>query len=323
MTHQAKATVGARLFHETPFTTPEARLAASRLANRKRQWMIDNLLHRYETFDAGWKLLERVHRPVLDGDVGRGTFGAIYGDTRVGKTSIIDAYRANHPSTVDEDGEIYPIVRITATAGMTPSTLSDEFYFQTGSRAQATKTSQFIRDRNAIDRLVMHRTELVIVDDVQFLLFNRRRDEMPKFNSFLRTLIDYKEFAVVFVGEPKVQEWVMSHPDISSRSYTEEHLDRYDRSEGGRDSFQLLMGAIDDLLPFAEPSDLGEPDMADEMWAYSDGYLGRAMSMLRYACWTSINEGHRRVKLQTLHETCKSSPWQDNRREYFRFGSFR
>lgn len=321
MTLHSMNTAPRKLFHETPFLTPETRWTASKLPNSERQWMVNNLLHRYEMFDAGWKLLADAHRPVNGGDVGKGSFGALYGDPRGGKTAICEAYMAKYAPSVDQDGEVYPMVYIAATAGMTPSTLTDEIYYQTGSRAQAAKVPQHIRNRNALDRLIMHRTELVIIDDAQYLLFDRRKDEVPKFNSFIKSLIEAKSFAVVLVGEPKIRKWVFSLPEMSGRNYFEEFVGQFDGSEDGRERFQLLMGGIDDLLPFAETSNLGEPDMADEMYAYSDGYLGRVMVVIRRACWTAINEGHRYIRPETLRDACMRSPWKENQRTFFNFGA--
>ena len=304
-------------FHETPFLTPEARFAASRLPNKERQWMIENILHRYEFFDVGWKLLKDAHMPVNDGDIGKGNFGALYGETRAGKSAICKAYFANHPRSVGPDAEIYPIVYIEATAAMTPSTLTDAMYFKTGSRAQAAKVPLDIRNMNAIDRLIRHGVQLVILDDVQYLLFNRPKNEIRRFGSFIRSLIEAKGFAVVIVGEPQVQEWVLDLPEMSGRDYFEEFMGHYDRSDDGKEKFQLFMGAIDDLLPFAEWSDLGEPEIADELYAYSDGFIGRVMVVLKKACWTSINVGHRRIQIETLRDTSRRSPWKRNQRLFF------
>jgi hypothetical protein len=311
-------------FHEVPYLTSEARETAARLPNRERQRLVQYLLHRYPTFDTGWNMLKDCHLPVEGGSPGAGVFGGLYGDTRTGKSAICKAYVAEHPSFVAEDGEVYPIVYIEAKASMTPSTLTDQFFLKTGARAQATRIAQSTRDMNAIDRLVRHRTEMVIIDDAQYLLFDRRRDEVPKFNSFIRSLIEARSFAVLLVGEPRVRDWVLGLPELSGRDYFEEEIEHFDRSPEGQEDFQLLMGGIDDLLPFAEPSELGEFEVAAEMYEYADGYLGRAMNLIRRASWTSINEGHRRIKMETLAEWSRRMQWKTkNVRPYFEFGGGR
>jgi hypothetical protein len=305
-------------FHEIPFDTPEARVEASRLSAARRQEMVLGLLVRYPHFRLGFEHVRVTHMPVAGGEPRRGGVACLLGDTRAGKTSIVKAYMAAHPPYVGEFGEIYPCVYVAATASTTTSTLTDAFYAATVARAMAPSVNVTTRTINVINRLVMHGNELAVIDDVQYMLVNRTKTEVARFTSFVRSLIDARQFAIQLVGEEEpVVAWMKQFPELSGRGFRRQVIKPFGRSPEGQIDYQLLMADVDDRLPFLLSSELGDAIVAAELYEYSDGYLGRTMELLREACWTAISNGDSRITFGTLRDKCREMAWQDGQPEYF------
>lgn len=315
---QEPAQVAVQNFHESVFDTPEARKAASELSNEKRQELVLNLLVRYPRFETGYRHVSATHRPVKGGAPRKGGVACLLGDTRAGKTSIVKAYMAEHPPYVGELGEVFPMAYVATTASASTSTITDSFYQATGARAMAPSLNVTTRTMNVISRLAILGTELVVLDDVQYMVAGRRSDEVNRFSSFVRSLIDAKMFAIQLIGEEKpVLNWMRSRPEISGRGFRHEVIRPFDRTADGQIDHQILMSEIDDRLPFRQPSELGNAAVAAELYDYSDGYLGRTVEMLREACWKSISNGDTRILFSTLQETCREMAWRDDQPDFF------
>jgi hypothetical protein len=314
----AAAEIAVSPFHETAFDTPEARLEASRLPNQRRQELVETLLVRYPRFKLGFEHVRVTHMPVKDGSPRKGGVACLLGDTRAGKSSIVRAYMADHPPYVGEDGECFPCVYVAATASTTTSTLADAFYEGTAARAMAPGINVTTRTVNVINRLVAHRSEVVFIDDVQYMLVGRSKSEVARFTSFVRSLIDAKQFAIQLVGEEgPIVSWMKHFPELSGRGYRKEVVRPFDRTSDGQIDFQILMADVDDRLPFLLPSELGNDVVAAELYDYCDGFLGRVMELLRECCWAAISDGDTKITFGMLRDKCHEMAWKENQPDYF------
>ncbi|NEI62184.1 TniB family NTP-binding protein [Rhizobium leguminosarum] len=306
-------------FHETAFDTPEAREAAGNLPNDERQRLVENLLVRYPRFELGYAHLSITHMPVKGGTPRKGGVACLMGDTRAGKSWIVKAYMAEFPPHTGEFGEMYPMVYVAATENSTTSTLTDAFYTATKTRAMAPGLNVPTRTLNVLNRMLLCGTQLVVIDDVQYMIGKSRSSkEVSRFTSFVRTLVDSKQFAVQLVGEEDVLfDWMVRSPELSGRGFRREVIKPFDRTVDGQLDFRLLMADIDDRLPFRQSSMLGDAVVAAELYDFSAGYLGRLMEMISEAAWHAISNGDSRILFATLRDKCREMAWNHGQPDYF------
>ena len=165
----------------------EARLVAAAQAPDVRQRMIETLIYPYPLFKDGDSFIGKFHCPVVGGTHGRGKIGGLLGPSRVGKSSICKYFLSRHPSTEDADGEVHPVVYIQASDDMVPKSMSERICRSMGAQSLAQMKIPALID-NTIDRLVWARTELLIIDDAQFMFTDRRVDQVRHFKSFLKQI---------------------------------------------------------------------------------------------------------------------------------------
>ncbi|WP_375590799.1 ATP-binding protein [Hoeflea alexandrii] len=307
-------------FHEKPFKTPEERLAAASLNVRERQAMIETLLYKYPIFKKGEEFVRTFHFPFEGGSHGTGKIGGLLGSSRAGKSTICTYYVAGIDKPgLDEDGERHPVLHITATEQTTPSSLADTIATATGMRSIPAKTKAPGRLKMVTDRLRQVRTELIILDDAQFLLLGRTRSYLRGFHSALKQFADLGTLNVLLVGEESIHDAIAGVDYLEGRGGFE-HENLVPLSDAGEDfnNFRLLLNRIDARLPFKEPSVLSDSSaVAADVHAFTGGSIGRVMNLVRLAAALAMNDGTSCIMLEHLQRSSQRLMRLGDTRTYF------
>lgn len=257
-----------------------------------------------------------------DRDVGLsdvGQVGGLLGESRVGKSSVCAFYRSLWPKRVTEDGERFPVIYVPMSSDMKVDSLAQEIYLATGAGSVpgGMKTAAVIR--NCIRRLVTFETELLIIDDAQYLFYNRTKTDLNNFLSFLKLVADAKTANVLLVGEEKVEKAVMSYNYLYGRgAFPHKNLRPMGDSTTEFELFRMLMNKVDARLPFRELSDLQNPAIAGDLYRYSNGMIGLVMAIVGQAAKRAISSGTSRIMLEHLYEEAALRPKPNDDYEYFR-----
>jgi hypothetical protein len=298
--------------------TPEARLMAAALPPGERQRMIETLLYQYPLFKEGNAFIGKFHFPVTGGRHGTGNIGGLLGPSRVGKSAICKFYRSHHPVRTDDDGEIYPLVYFQASDDMNPRTMTERICEVTGARSLAQMKVSALID-TCINRLVRARTELLIIDDAQFMFINRRSDQVRNFKSFIKLASDRNAFNVLLVGEPSIGEVISSVDYLVGRGgFPNKTLAPLGDNAKEFELFSLLLEGIDNRLPFAMKSNLSEARIAADIHRFSGGLIGRVMNLIQRAGYEAINDGTSAVMIEHLRSATSMLVGVNDAHPYFR-----
>ncbi|BCH63530.1 hypothetical protein RvVAT039_07460 [Agrobacterium vitis] len=308
-------------FHTEAFDTDQDRIAASRLPVARRQWMIKNLIVKYPVFNEGYAVISENHYPVAGGTHSTGTVGAMLGESRTGKTAVCSYYSAMHPATYDDEGEIFPVIHLTASINMSPMEFAHELNRLTASRYARVHGGVGAYVNNALLRLLKVRTELLIIDDAQYLFFERTSKTAANMFKLIKTIVDYNSLSVMLVGEERVNDYVNSIDAFVNRGYNSHVLKSLSAGKSDMKRFEKLLGAIDRRLPFANLSGLDNPYIAREMYRYSGGMIGRVMNLVRPAAFKAINQGTSMIMIEHFREAVATRRRKGDDHDYF--GGFR
>ncbi|WP_430257345.1 ATP-binding protein [Neorhizobium sp. IRS_2294] len=308
-------------FHENPFKTAEERLAAAALEVPERQAMIERLLYKYPVFKKGEQFIRDFHFPFVGGTHGKGKIGGLLGSSRAGKSTICAYYVAGTVAPgPDEDGERHPVLHITATDQTTPSSLADTLATATGMRSLPAKIKTQARINMVLDRLRQVRTELVILDDVQFLFLGRTKSHLSGFQSFLKQMADLQTLNVLLVGEESVRDFIAGVDYLEGRGgFKREVLKPLGDAGKEFEDFRLLLSKIDARLPFKEQSVMhGSSAVAADIHAFTGGSIGRVMNLVRDAAALAMNDGTACIMLDHLRRSSETLVRVGDTRNYFR-----
>lgn len=298
--------------------TEEARAAAASQSPAIRQRLIDTLLYPYPLFKQGNAFIGKFHRPVDGGRHGTGKIGGLLGPSRVGKSAICKFYRSHHPARVDNEGEVYPVVYFQASDDMNPRTMAERICEATGARSLAQMKVSALID-TCIHRLVRAKTELLIIDDAQFMFMGRRSDQVRNFKSFIKLASDANAFNILLVGEPVIGDVIAAIDYLSGRGgFPHNNLTPLGDSATEFEQFCLLLEGIDNRLPFASKSGLSEAKIAADIHRFTGGLIGRVMNLIQHAAFEAINAGTSRIMIEHLQSAAAMLVSVGDDHPYFR-----
>lgn len=307
------------MFHTTAFTTPEARLAASRLPRLGRQSMIENLLVEYVTFKEGLDFVRRAHNPYDGGAPVGGKLRGLLGESRVGKSWICQHYAAINPPLLVEDQELYKVVHMTVSVRMTPLEFAQELNDLSGNRYSPMRGGWQSYVRRALLHLVEAGTELLILDDAQYLFFDRREDTVYDMFKLVKKILDTRVTNVLLVGEQRTDEFVQRTAPLKNRDYSAMPFKQLTSSAKDIDDFGKLLGSIDKRLPFAEPSVLRS--LAEDMYRFSGGMVGIVMNIVQAAAAEALNNNRSRILIEDFRYAVKTRVAVGDDYNYFGYKS--
>jgi hypothetical protein len=313
------ATGVAARFHTEAFETDNERLAASLLSADQRQWMIQNLIVKYKVFNTAFQQIANNHMPVAGGIHGQGTVGAMLGESRAGKSAVCAYYAALHPPTLDDEGEIFPVVHMTASLRMTPVEFAHEVNRLTASRYMRATGGIGAYVNNALLRLLRVRTQLLIIDDAQYLFFDRTDKTAASMFKLVKTIADFNALSVVLVGEERINDYVYSIDAFANRGYNWQVIKPLTAGKKDMEKFSKLLGSIDRRLPFTNLSGLDNDHVAEHLYRFSGGMIGRVMNIIRPAAFAALNDGSSHIMIEHLRTAVSTRLRKGDTFSYFGF----
>jgi hypothetical protein len=306
----------------TPFNmdklSEDARKAVSVQSPAVRQHMIETLLYQYPLFKEGNAFIGKFHRPVTGGRHGTGKIGGLLGPSRVGKSAICKFYRTHHPARMDSEGETYPVVYLQASDDMNPRTMAERVCEATGARSLAQMKVSALID-TSINRLVRARTELLIIDDAQFMFMGRRMDQVRNFKSFIKLASDRNAFNVLLVGEAVIGDVISAVDYLVGRGgFPNKKLSPLGDTKNEFEQFSLLLEGIDNRLPFLVKSGLSDARIASDIHRFSGGLIGRVMNLIQQAGFEAINDGTSKIMIEHLRSAAEMLVAANDDHPYFR-----
>lgn len=305
---------GPRHFHTEPFESPEERLAASKLSPVARQWTVKRLIVKYPVFNSGYSMIAENHFPVVGGSHARGTVGAMLGESRTGKTAICDYYAAMHPPIINEEGETFPVVKLNASLKMTTMEFAQRINRLTAARYERRSGGVGVYVDNAILRFLKARTQLLIIDEAHFLFFDRPDNSAASMYKIVKDIVDLDALAVMLVGDDRINDYVLSIDAFQNRGYNAQPLKPLSAGESDMHRFRKLLGSIDRRLPFANLSGFDDPSstVAQDLYRYSRGLIGRVMLLIAPASHLAMNDGSSMILIEHLRKAVSTRAGKDD-----------
>ena len=213
------------------------------------------------------------------------------GPPGVGKTMIVDRFRAEHQVRIDDEGR--PIVHVVKF-DMTPP-VEGRFWgavldalnvsYRDGDRVES-------KMRQALDVLFLINCRLVVIDEIHNTLVGSLR-EQQSFLAILKTLLNRLGIPFVAIGTTKAMRALNTDDQLWKRFRTFQ-LTKMPLNK----SFQGFLKAYERHLPLAERSDIWRVEVANAIHARSHGgQLSEVTRLVREAGVRALRRGDERITL--------------------------
>jgi hypothetical protein len=214
---------------------------------------------------------------------------AIYGDSGMGKTMIMEKFRLDHPADFDpETGKARtPVLALQMSGKPNERRLYAQLLTALGAPHNPRSTIVDL-EQKAINLLKVAHIKVLMIDEVHNLLSGSHREQSVVLNT-LRFLSNELKVSLVCFGVAEAREAI--HGDVQlARRFDAFLLPRWSTNE----EFEDLVRAVLRNLPLRLPSVLTVKSLR-QILDVSDGLTAKIFSMLNALAVQAIVAGHERI----------------------------
>jgi hypothetical protein len=235
---------------------------------------------------------------------------AIVGESRTGKTSVLNQFYLQHPPYRVADGVQVPILRAlvppTPTVKSLTAVLLDALEEPVNMRGTETEKTRQLR-------ILMKRagTRMVMIDEFQHFYDRGKRQIMNRVADWLKNLIGETRSTLVVAGLPSCRVVIDQNEQLAGRFLASVTLPRFDwRNLDQREEFQSILASFHATL--AEHFDLPVLDseaMAFRFYCATNGLIGLLAQLLQQAERNAIMENRAEIRLNDFHAAHVEALW--------------
>lgn len=226
----------------------------------------------------------------------------VSGESRTGKTRLMEEFAAEHPSYRTELGLIVPVLRVEVPPKPTVRGLTSEMLAAFGDPS-AEKGTEQDKTRRLVVLIKQCQTKVLIIDEIQHFV-----DKTAKFKiihhltDWLKNLLNKSNIIIVITGLPYAQAVLSQNEQLRGRFTRSMYLPRFDwKDDVLRGEFLGLLDGFAELLQdnFSLP-DIGNEDVAYRFYLSTGGLTGYVFNILRQAAWNVIDDGRTTITIEDI-----------------------
>lgn len=236
---------------------------------------------------------------------------AIVGESRAGKTRVLEHVERMHQKVRLNDGMQIPILRVTTPAVPSIRGLAETILTALGDPMPGKGT--VINMTNRIVALISAlNTRMVMIDEFQHFYDKERHKVMHNVADWFKELVDRCKVALVVSGLTSCQCVLNLNEQLAGRFIAPIHMTRFDwRSDELREEFIAILAAFHSGLKQFDLPKLDSDEMAFRFYCASGGLIGYLAKILRQAIWNALDDGKLQITLEDLAIAYQESVYKD------------
>jgi hypothetical protein len=236
---------------------------------------------------------------------------AIVGESRSGKSRVLDHVTRQNPKVRKEGGLEVPILSITTPSKPTVKGLVEELLHAIGDPLWNRRASEIEKTERLIVLLTKANTTMITIDEFQHFYDKTSHKVQHHLADWLKTLIDRARIALVVAGLPTCMAVISQNEQLSGRFMGAIHMPRFDWvMENDRLEFMAIMDAFQEMLPDYDLPPLDSEAMAFRFYCATGGLIGYIAKILRQAIWDASFEERKIITLEHLASAFDKSVWK-------------
>lgn len=291
----------------SPMEAQPAHIEDDEVGREERHHIVDNIIITYPHYNDILAEVEYIFQRALTSPEPLGLL--LTGEMGAGKTTLTDAIIAAHPSSRVGGVMKRPVVRATVPSRAMDRSVASALLRAFGDPRwdKGTLTNMTFR---LIECFKKAETRIVIIDEVQHFLDQNSKRIVIDAANWLKTLLKDEDIHIgcVLVGLRQEADLLLDANGGQLGSFfggtrTLKPFAWNDDKDLSQNDFHHLLTELDRLLPFAESTELVDPDIAWRCYVASGGLLRPLMRLMRHAAHTAIDHGIPTVTQALLAES--------------------
>lgn len=243
------------------------------------------------------KLLQRAPRQGIGGMM-------LWGDTGLGKSSLLQNFKADHPDFVDDEGDPHkPVVYIPLNPGVTVKRVMLRILDELKSPLSLSASMPAI-EITLYRSLQHYNTKMIIFDEIQHFVDTALPKQKSEFLNLLKDFGNMLNIPIVTCGLHSAAMNIESDLQLLRRFHPFEQMQKWKYTN----QFRTLLANLEASFPLKHPSNLSDPAIARFVVDRSGGILDFVIKIITDAAIVAIESGEERITLELLQDLNWNSP---------------
>lgn len=236
----------------------------------------------------------------------------IVGESRSGKSRLLENTAKEHPSYRLDEGLIVPVLMVSTPA--TPSVKGlAEILLEAIGDPSPEKGSERTMTRRLTKLLKGAKVRMIILDEFQHFYDKTSDKVMHNVADWLKLLIDQSKVSLIVGGLPTCQAVLNQNEQLAGRFMGQIRMPRFDWEDAdSRKEFRAILNAFQDSLSEFEWPDLSAYEMAFRFYCATGGLIGYMVKILRQAVQNAIFDAQNTIDLSALKVAYEESVFLDS-----------
>jgi Cdc6-like AAA superfamily ATPase len=236
---------------------------------------------------------------------------AIIGESRSGKSRVLDHVTLQYPSERRDEGMYMPILIISTPSKPTVKGLAEKLLLALSDPLWNRRASENEKTERLIVLLKQVGTTMIIIDEFQHFYDKSSHKIQHHVADWLKTLVDRARIALVVAGLPSCMAVISQNEQLSGRFTGAIQMPRFDwLKDGERGEFISILEAFQNMLTEYEFPDLTSDAMAFRFYCATGGLIDYIAKILRQAMWDALFENRTVIDLGHLAKAYDEAVWQ-------------
>ncbi len=226
---------------------------------------------------------------------------AVVGESRTGKSRVIEECAENHPTVRRPEGLTIPILRVTTPSTPTIKGLAEAMLDAMQDPRAATGT-EFQKTKRLKKLMVEAGTRMLMIDEFQHFYDRMSNKIMHRVADWLKIMVDETKVALVVAGLPSCRAVLRQNEQLAGRFFAPLVMPRFEwtQPEHRVEFIAILEAFQESLVRYFQLPALHSEEMAFRCYCATGGLIGYLTKFLRRAVWNAMDAGADRITFEDL-----------------------
>ncbi|MBY0334171.1 MAG: TniB family NTP-binding protein [Acetobacteraceae bacterium] len=215
----------------------------------------------------------------------------LLGPSRAGKTRIVNRFRTERSRPVEEGGKGWKIITVEVPSNCTLKSFATDVLTVLGD-PDPEYGSEPDKTRRIAELVEKMEVDLIVIDEVQRLIDADTDKVKRTVANWLTAILNKRVCPLLLVGEKTAERVFDGSMHLQGRTLGQVPVDAYDwAEETDQKEFRAFLHMVEGQLGLPEKSGLATVDTALRIYAFSEGLLGQAVTLIGQAKTIAARKG--------------------------------
>jgi hypothetical protein len=271
--------------------------------------VVDNTLVPHSAFIGTMRRLTQCFDHVQDSGEPIGL--AVIGESRTGKSRVLEEFYVKHPRCRTEEGMEIPIIRVKTQSKPTVKSFVELLLHNMGDPRSSTGTEN--RKTNRLLELMQGAsTRMIMVDEFQHFYDKVSHKVMHHVADWLKNVVDEAKVALVVSGIPTCRAVLDQNEQLAGRFLAPAVMPRllWTADEQREEFFAILAAFHESMSQYFDLPVFDHEETAFRFYCGTGGLIGYLVKMLKQAVWNALDDGARVISFEDLAKAHHMAVWE-------------